>query len=165
MADITQMIADLREMVNDTINPENGLKSITGSSMNLAMTALIDAIAAAASTGGGGGGAEVIYATVSAETYPLTESQIAANIAVWQKAKDAYEQGKTLPPVIIDLSSAYSAISNSNMAYVINPIQLMGSADGTEDVFGLAVFMRDYMDSIYVIQMVSDGIATMQSMS
>ena len=95
--------------------------------------------------GGGGGGAEVIYATPAAETYPLTESQIAANIAVWQKAKDAYEQGKTLPPVIIDLSSAYSAISNSNMAYVINPIQLIGGQDTGELGFGLAVFAMDYM--------------------
>lgn len=164
MADITQMIADLRTMVNDTINPDNGLKSITGSSMNLAMNALIDAIATAASTGGGGG-AEIVYATVSQDSYPLTQEQITANIAVWQKAKDAYEQGKTLPPVIIDLSSAYSAISQANMAYVINPIQLMGAADETGEEFGLAVMMRDYMNSIYVIELVSDGLATMQSMS
>lgn len=163
MADITQMIADLRTMVNDTINPDNGLKSITGAATNLAFNAVIDAIEEAASTGGGGG-AEIVYATMSQESYPLTEPQIAANIAVWQKAKDAYEQGKTLPSVIIDLSSAYSAASNSNMAYVINPIQLMGQDTGVSG-FGLAVTMRDYMDTILAVELTSDGIAIMQSMS
>lgn len=164
MADITQMIADLRTMVKDTINPDNGLKSITGAATNLAFNAVIDAIEEAASTGGGGG-AEIVYATMSQESYPLTEPQIAANIAVWQKAKDAYEQGKTLPSVIIDLSSAYSAISNSNMAYVINPIQLMGGQDTEGLGFGLAVMMRDYMDTILAVELTSDGIAIMQSMS
>lgn len=165
MADIKQLCDSLREQVNATINPDNGLKSITGASTRLMFLNTIDAIEAAAQTGGGGGGMETIYATPAPETYPLTEEQVNANIAVWQKAKDAYGQGKTLPSVIVDLSSAYSAITNSNMAYVINPIQLMGSADETGDVFGLAVFMRDYMDSIYVIELVSDGLATMQSMS
>ena len=164
MADITQMIADLRGMVNDTINPDNGLKSITGSSMNLAMNALIDAIATAASTGGGGG-AEIVYATVSQESYPLTEPQIAANIAVWQKAKDAYEQGYTIPQIVIDLSSAYASIMGQNVAYVINPIQLMCAEGENGEGFGLVAFAIDYMGKVATFELIEDGIAIYESMS
>ena len=163
MADITQMIADLRGMVNDTINPDNGLKSITGSSMNLAMNALIDAIATAASTGGGGG-AEIVYATVSQDSNPLTQEQITANIAVWQKAKDAYEQGKTLPSVIIDLSSVYASLMGQNVAYVINPIQLMGAEGENGEGFGLVAFAIDYMGKVAKVELIEDGTTIYESM-
>ena len=164
MADITQMIADLRTMVNDTINPQNGLKSITGSSMNLAMNALIDAIATAASTGGGGG-AEIVYVTVSQDSYPLTQEQITANIAVWQKAKDAYEQGYTIPQIVIDLSSAYASIMGQNVSYVINPIQLMCAEGENGEGFGLVAFAIDYMGKVATVELLEDGIAIYESMS
>ena len=166
MADITQMIADLRTMVNETINPENGLKSITGSSMNLAMNATIDAIEEAAKNGGGGGGAEIVYATTSQISAPLTEEQINANIAVWQKAKDAYDQNKTIPTIVFDLSSAFAALMGDNMAYIVSPIQVMGGMDAeTGESFGLAAFALDYMGKVYGVELAEDGIAVYQSMS
>lgn len=164
MADITQMISDLRTMVNDTINPDNGLKSITGSSMNLAMNALIDAIATAASTGGGGS-AEIVYVTVSQDSYPLTQEQITANIAVWQKAKDAYEQGYTIPQIVIDLSSAYTSVMGQNVAYVINPIQLMCAEGENGEGIGLVAFAIDYMGKVATVELLEDGIAIYESMS
>mgnify|MGYP003289560562 CR=1 FL=1 len=161
MADITQMIADLREMVASSINPDNGLKSITGAATNLAFNAVIDAIDEAAKTGGGGGGAEIVYATVSQESYPLTQEQITANIAVWQKAKNAYEQGRTIPQIVLDLSSSYSSLMGGNTAYVINPIQLICSEN--EVGFGLGAFAIDYMGKSLVFELGEDGIAFYQS--
>ena len=165
MADITQMIADLRTMVNDTINPDNGLKSITGSAMNLAFNDVIDAIEEAAKNGGGGGGAEVVYVTMSQESYPLTQEQITANIAVWQKAKDAYEQGLPMPQIVLDLSSTYASLTGQNFAYVINPIQLMGAEGEIGEGFGLVAFSIDYMGQSAAIELGEDGIAAYQSMS
>lgn len=61
MADITTMISELREMVDASVNPNNGAKSITGQSVNLAMHAMINAIEEAAKTGSSGGGSGSAY--------------------------------------------------------------------------------------------------------
>lgn len=159
MADITQMIADLRTMVASSINPDNGFKSITGAATNLAFNAVIDAIEEAAKTGGGGGGgAEIVYVTVSQESYPLTQEQITANIAVWQKAKDAYEQGLPIPQVVLDISSSYSSVMEGNISVVLNPFLLAGKAE-TGEGFGLIAYTTDYMGEMLVFELGEDGIA------
>lgn len=74
MADIKELCDSLREQVNATINPDNGLKSITGAATKLMFLNTIDAIEAAAQTGGGGS-AFVAYASLD----ELTAEQIDAN--------------------------------------------------------------------------------------
>lgn len=167
MADIKQLCDSLREQVDATINPDNGLKSITGASTRLMFLSTIDAIEEAAKTGGGGGGgAEIVYVTTSQISAPLTEEQINANIAVWQKAKDAYDQNKTIPTIVFDLSSAFAALMGANMAYIVSPIQVMGGMDAeTGESFGLAAFALDYMGKMYGVELAEDGIAVYQSMS
>lgn len=108
MADITQMIADLREMVASSINPDNGLKSITGAATNLAFNAVIDAIEEAAKTGGGGGGATLkAYLTVDDQMNPIlpSETQMAANIKVLEGIRDAALAGADAPFFTIDIVS------------------------------------------------------------
>ena len=76
MDDIKELCDSLREQVNATINPDNGLKSITGAATKLMFLNTIDAIEAAAQTGGGGGSsAFVAYASLD----ELTAEQIDAN--------------------------------------------------------------------------------------
>lgn len=85
---------EIREMVNATIN-ENGLKQITGKTLNLALTETLAAIEEFLANNAGGGGLETVY--IPEET--LTPEQQAANAAVFAKAKAAYEAGQPLPGV------------------------------------------------------------------
>lgn len=87
---------EIREMVNATIN-ENGLKQITGKTLNLALTETLAAIEEFLANNAGGGGLETVYLYESEET--ITQEQQAANAAVFAKAKAAYEAGKPLPGV------------------------------------------------------------------
>lgn len=86
---------EIREMVNATIN-ENGLKQITGKTLNLAFTETLAAIEEFLANNAGGGGLETVYLE-SEET--ITQEQQAANAAVFAKAKAAYEAGQPLPGV------------------------------------------------------------------
>lgn len=161
MADIKQLCDSLREQVNATINPDNGLKSITGASTRLMFLNTIDAIEAAAQTGGGGG-METIYATPAPETYPLTEEQVNANIAVWQKAKDLYEQRLPLITFAIDMTSAYSDIAGAYTPVLYIPFWVMASEN--ELGFGIGAFLTTMDGSKAVVELDNTGIAQLSQM-
>ena len=161
MADIKQLCDSLREQVNATINPANGLKSITGASTRLMFLNTIDAIEAAAQTGGGGG-METIYATPAPETYPLTEEQVNANIAVWQKAKDLYEQRLPLITFAIDMTSVYSDIAGAYNPVLYIPFGVM--ANENELGFGVDAFLTTMDGSKAVVELDNTGIAQLSQM-
>lgn len=90
---------EILEMIDATITT-NGMKEITGASLNAALTAIVEAMGTGS---GGGASAEEIYSDFS-DGSSLTDDMKAKNAAVYAKAKAAYEGGTALPLCMVDVS-------------------------------------------------------------
>lgn len=87
-------IEELKDLIDSTIN-ENGTKAITGQALNLALNEIVNAVAEAATTGGSA--AKTLY--VGSDSSPLTEEQIASNVALYNEISTALSNGEIPPQV------------------------------------------------------------------
>ena len=87
-------IEELKDLIDSTIN-ENGTKAITGKALNLALNEITNAVAEAATTGGST--AKTLY--VGSGSSPLTEEQIASNVALYNEISTAISNGEMPPQV------------------------------------------------------------------
>ena len=87
-------IEELKDLIDSTIN-ENGTKAITGKALNLALNEITNAVAEAATTGGSA--AKTLY--VGRDSSPLTEEQIASNVALYNEISTALSNGEIPPQV------------------------------------------------------------------
>ena len=87
-------IEELKDLIDSTIN-ENGTKAITGQALNLALNEIVNAVAEAATTGGSA--AKTLY--VGSDSSPLTEEQIASNVALYNEISTALSN-KEIPPQV-----------------------------------------------------------------
>ena len=87
-------IEELKDLIDSTIN-ENGTKAITGKALNLALNEITNAVAEAATTGGSA--AKTLY--VGSDSSPLTEEQIASNVALYNEISTALSNGEIPPQV------------------------------------------------------------------
>lgn len=87
-------IEEIKDLIDSTIN-ENGAKAITGQALNLALNEIVNAVAEAATTGGSA--AKTLY--VGSDSSPLTQEQIASNVALYNEISTALSNGETPPQV------------------------------------------------------------------
>lgn len=87
-------IEELKDLIDNTIN-ENGAKAITGQALNLALNEIVNAVAEAATTGGSA--AKTLY--VGSDSSPLTQEQIASNVALYNEISTALSN-KEMPPQV-----------------------------------------------------------------
>lgn len=111
-------IEELKDLIDSTIN-ENGTKAITGKALNLALNEITNAVAEAATTGGSA--AKTLY--VGSDASPLTEEQIASNVALYNEISTALSNGE-IPPQVNGI--AYLADSGINMAIYSGVIFMEG---------------------------------------
>ena len=100
-------VDEIRDLIDNTITT-NGVKNITGQALNLALNEIANAVAEAATTGGG---AKTLY--VGSDTAPLTEEQIASNVALYNEISTALSNGE-IPPQVNGV--AYIADLGGNIA-------------------------------------------------
>ena len=100
-------VDEIRDLIDSTITT-NGVKNITGQALNLALNEIVNAVAEAATTGGG---AKTLY--VGSDTAPLTEEQIASNVALYNEISTALSNGE-IPPQVNGV--AYIADLGGNIA-------------------------------------------------
>ena len=100
-------VDEIRDLIDSTITT-NGVKNITGQALNLALNEIANAVAEAATTGGG---AKTLY--VGSDTAPLTEEQIASNVALYNEISTALSNGE-IPPQVNGV--AYIADLGGNIA-------------------------------------------------
>lgn len=135
-------IEELKDLIDSTIN-ENGTKAITGQALNLALNEIVNAVAEAATTGGSA--AKTLY--VGSDSSPLTEEQIASNVALYNEISTALSNGE-MPPQVNGIA---------------NVTQLSGNTGFWSD---LIVMQGDYVMiiSAYVVTIILayDGSVTVQ---
>lgn len=133
-------IEELKDLIDNTIN-ENGAKAITGQALNLALNEIVNAVAEAATTGGSA--AKTLY--IGSDSSPLTQEQIASNIALYNEISTALSNREIPPQVngiayIADLSRNIGFISsgvfvNENNVYVYAmPVACILASDGSATV-------------------------------
>lgn len=117
---------ELLEMVNATISG-NGKQEITGQSLNLALTEIINAMGT-----GNGGNSEIVYflpsnlasQPESADPSPLSTEEdilnelVQKNIELYQKLSNAHHEGKSIQ-VCTDLSFFYTYDYDYTMTVII----------------------------------------------
>lgn len=123
---------ELLEMVNSTI-VENGKKQITGKSLNLALTEIVN------SMGTGSGGSELVY-FIPSEFNPDNQmpvmlnmdedvamnyiiNGVASNITLYEKISQAVQEFQTIP-INVDMSLIYS-LQNSTPAAMNSPASVL----------------------------------------
>lgn len=133
-------IEELKDLIDSTIN-ENGAKAITGQALNLALNEITNAVAEAATTGGSA--AKTLY--VGSDSSPLTQEQIASNVALYNEISTALSNGEIPPQVngiayIADIggnigfiSSGVFIIENSVYVYAM-PVLCILASDGSVTV-------------------------------
>lgn len=132
-------IEELKDLIDSTIN-ENGAKAITGQALNLALNEIVNAVAEAATTGGSA--AKTLY--VGSNSSPLTEEQIASNVALYNEISTALSNGEMLPQVngvahvdgygnVSFISSGIFAIANNVYVYAM-PVVCILTSDGSVTV-------------------------------
>lgn len=91
-------IDEIKDLINSTIT-ENGTKSITGKTLNLALNELVSAIEEASANAGSG--TERLYANmdISSGQITVTEEQKVLNAALYEKLKTAFETDELIPNV------------------------------------------------------------------
>lgn len=134
-------IEELKDLIDSTIN-ENGTKAITGQALNLALNEIVNAVAEAATTGGSA--AKTLY--VGSDESPLTQEQIASNIALYNEISTALSN-KEIPPQVNGV--AYLDQIGGNVGFLANVIFMQ------ESVVGLYNFLVTAM-------LTSDGSVTVQ---
>ena len=133
-------IEELKNLIDSTIN-ENGTKAITGKALNLALNEITNAVAEAATTGGSA--AKTLY--VGSDSSPLTQEQIASNVALYNEISTAMSNGEMPPQVngianITELggnvgfiSSGVFMVGNSVYVYAM-PVACILASDGSVTV-------------------------------
>ena len=134
-------IEELKDLIDNTIN-ENGTKAITGQALNLALNEITNAVAVAATTGGSA--AKTLY--VGSDSSPLTQEQIASNVALYNEISTALSN-KEIPPQVNGV--AYIDQIGGNVGFLANAIFMQ------ESVVGLYSFPVTAM-------LTSDGSVTVQ---
>lgn len=134
-------IEEIKDLIDSTIN-ENGAKAITGQALNLALNEIVNAVAEAATTGGSA--AKTLY--VGSDSSPLTQEQIASNIALYNEISTALSN-KEIPPQVNGV--AYLDQIGGNVGFLANVIFMQ------ESVVGLYSFPVTAM-------LTSDGSVTVQ---
>ena len=134
-------IEELKDLIDNTIN-ENGTKAITGQALNLALNEITNAVAEAATTGRSA--AKTLY--VGSDSSPLTQEQIASNVALYNEISTALSN-KEIPPQVNGV--AYIDQIGGNVGFLANAIFMQ------ESVVGLYSFPVTAM-------LTSDGSVTVQ---
>lgn len=134
-------IEELKDLIDSTIN-ENGAKAITGQALNLALNEIVNAVAEAATTGGSA--AKTLY--VGSDSSPLTEEQIASNVALYNEIS--------------------TALSNKEIPPQVNGVTYVNELGGNTAFNGNLIFMQEGNAIIYAlplgIMLASDGSVTIQ---
>ena len=112
-------IEELKDLIDNTIN-ENGAKAITGQALNLALNEIVNAVAEAATTGGSA--AKTLY--VGSDSSPLTQDQIASNIALYNEISTALSN-KEMPPQVNGVAYVAEA---GNIGFVSSGVFVMGNS-------------------------------------
>lgn len=112
-------IEELKDLIDNTIN-ENGTKAITGQALNLALNEITNAVAEAATTGGSA--AKTLY--VGSDSSPLTQEQIASNVALYNEISTALSN-KEMPPQVNGV--AYVAESG-NIGFISSGVFVNGNS-------------------------------------
>lgn len=91
-------IEEIKDLINSTIT-ENGTKSITGKTLNLALNELASAVEEASANAGSR--SERLYANMdpSSGQTTVTEEQKVLNAALYEKLKTAFETDELIPNV------------------------------------------------------------------
>ena len=91
-------IEEIKDLINSTIT-ENGTKSITGKTLNLALNELVSAVEEASANAGSR--SERLYANMdmSSGQTTVTEEQKVLNAALYEKLKTAFETDQLIPNV------------------------------------------------------------------
>lgn len=91
-------INEIKDLINSTIT-ENGTKSITGKTLNLALNELASAVEEASANVGSR--SERLYANMdpSSGQITVTEEQKVLNAALYEKLKTAFETDELIPNV------------------------------------------------------------------
>ena len=138
-------IEEIKDLINSTIT-ENGTKSITGKTLNLALNELVSAVEEASANAGSR--TERLYANMdtSSGEITVTEEQKALNAALYEKLKTAFETDQLIPNVgfqsyaeaegnahgmAIPSFILITYKSSENMITFISDMQLLLSSDGT----------------------------------
>ena len=134
-------IEEIKDLIDNTIN-ENGTKAITGQALNLALNEVVNAVAEAATTGGSA--AKTLY--VGSDESPLTQEQIASNVALYNE----------IP----------TAMSNREMPPQVNGVAYVANLGGNAAFNGSVIFMQGGFAVIYAfplgIMLASNGSVTVQ---
>lgn len=134
-------IEELKNLIDSTIN-ENGAKAIAGQALNLALNEITNAVAEAATTGGSA--SKTLY--VGSNSSPLTEEQIASNVALYNEIS--------------------TALSNGEMPPQVNGIAYIANLDGNAAFNGDLIFIQEGVVNIVAFMIVfilaSDGSVTVQ---
>lgn len=101
---------ELIEMIDATIN-ENGSRNITGKTLNLALTEIVNAMGT-----GSGSGSLTLYFAAGQET----EEQKTANIVVREQCRIIAEAGGAIPTINVDMTQMYASLVGPglSMSYV-----------------------------------------------
>ena len=134
-------IEELKDLIDSTIN-ENGTKAITGKALNLALNEITNAVAEAATTGGSA--AKTLY--VGSDSSPLTEEQIASNVALYNEISTAMSNGE-IPPQVNG---------------VANITQLGGNAAFNGDLIFIQDGVVNIIAYMVVFMLASNGSVTVQ---
>ena len=134
-------IEELKDLIDSTIN-ENGTKAITGQALNLALNEIVNAVAEAATTGGSA--AKTLY--VGSDSSPLTQEQIASNVALYNEISTALSN-KEIPPQVSGV--AYLDQIGGNVGFLSNVIIM---SEGAVSLYSFPV----------VAALASDGSVTVQ---
>ena len=132
-------IEEIKDLIDSTIN-ENGAKAITGQSLNLALNEIVNAVAEAATTGGSA--AKTLY--VGSNSSPLTEEQIASNVALYNEISTALSNGE-MPPQVngvayvaepgnIGFISSGVLVDGNNIYVYAMPVVCALASDGSVNV-------------------------------
>lgn len=134
-------IEELKDLIDSTIN-ENGTKAITGKALNLALNEITNAVAEAATTGGSV--AKTLY--VGSDSSPLTEEQIASNVALYNEISTALSNGE-IPPQVNG---------------VANITQLGGNSAFNGDLIYIQDGVVNIIAYMFVFSLASNGSVTVQ---
>lgn len=129
-------IEELKDLIDNTIN-ENGAKAITGQALNLALNEVVNAVAEAATTGGSA--AKTLY--VGSDSSPLTQEQIASNVALYNEISTALSN-KEMPPQVngvayvaeagnIGFTSSGILSNGANIVVYAMPVACVLASDGS----------------------------------
>lgn len=134
-------IQELKDLIDSTIN-ENGTKAITGKALNLALNEIANAVAEAATTGGSA--AKTLY--VGSDSSPLTEEQIASNVALYNEISTALSNGE-MPPQVNG---------------VANMTQFGGNIAFNGDLIFIQEGVVNIIAYVFLFVLASDGSVTVQ---